>query len=68
MGGLFGPIMILWFSILGYLGLVSLVRTPSILLGFNPYYGISLVMGAPQISEIQCATSGDRQTSRRKRD
>jgi len=48
-GGLFGPIMILWFSVLGYLGLISLIRTSSVLLGFNPYYGVSLVIGAPQI-------------------
>ncbi len=48
-GGLFGPVMILWFFVLGYLGLMSIVRTPSVLIGLNPWYGVSLVIGAPQI-------------------
>ena len=47
-GGLFGPVMIVWFVVLGYLGLVSIVRTPSVLSGLNPWFGISLVIAAPQ--------------------
>jgi KUP system potassium uptake protein len=47
-GGLFGPIMVVWFAVLGVLGLFSIFSTPSILIGLNPWYGISLVASAPQ--------------------
>jgi KUP system potassium uptake protein len=46
-GGMFGPIMIVWFGVLGCAGFISIVQTPSILLGVNPWYGISLVAGNP---------------------
>lgn len=48
-GRLFGPIMVVWFAALGVLGLISIVRSPYILIGLNPWYGISLVAGAPQL-------------------
>ena len=38
-GKLFGPIMILWFIVLGTLGLLSIVQTPAVLVSFNPFYG-----------------------------
>lgn len=46
-GGMFGPIMVIWFAVLGYVGFVSIVQKPSILLGINPWYGISLVARNP---------------------
>ncbi|HYM16931.1 MAG TPA: KUP/HAK/KT family potassium transporter, partial [Micropepsaceae bacterium] len=46
-GGLFGPIMIFWFLLLGALGLISILKTPEILLALNPYYGVSLVALSP---------------------
>jgi KUP system potassium uptake protein len=48
-GGLFGPVMIVWFVVLGYLGFVSIAQTPYVLLGLNPSYGVSLVAGAPLV-------------------
>jgi KUP system potassium uptake protein len=48
-GGLFGPVMIVWFVVLGYLGFVSIAQTPYVLLGLNPWYGVSLVAGAPLV-------------------
>jgi KUP system potassium uptake protein len=47
-GRLFGPVMVIWFSVLGVLGLLSIFSNPAILLGLNPWYGISLVAAAPQ--------------------
>jgi len=38
-GKLFGPIMIIWFIVLGTLGLLSIVQTPAVLVSFNPFYG-----------------------------
>lgn len=37
-GSVFGPVMLLWFFILGLLGLSSIVKTPEILYALNPYY------------------------------
>ncbi|MBU9580552.1 potassium transporter Kup [Ralstonia mannitolilytica] len=39
-GRLFGPIMLLWFVLLGLLGLISVVQSPQILVALNPLYAI----------------------------
>lgn len=46
-GGLFGPLMLIWFSVLGLLGVINIVENPHILSALNPMYGIKLVIGAP---------------------
>src|SRR5215475_891861 len=38
-GGLFGPIMALWFLTIGLVGLIEIVKEPDILFALNPYYG-----------------------------
>jgi KUP system potassium uptake protein len=43
-GRLFGPITALWFLTLAGLGLIYVVQEPSVLRGFNPYYGVHLLM------------------------
>jgi KUP system potassium uptake protein len=43
-GRLFGPITVLWFLTLAGLGLIYVVQEPSVLRGFNPYYGVHLLM------------------------
>jgi KUP system potassium uptake protein len=42
-GGAFGPVMFLWFFMLGSLGLIQVMHYPSILKGLNPWYGIRLL-------------------------
>jgi KUP system potassium uptake protein len=42
-GGLFGPIIILWFSTIGLLGLVEITRNPAILKAIDPGYAIGLI-------------------------
>ncbi len=37
-GAWFGPIMCVWFSVLGILGIISTIQTPVVLLAFNPEY------------------------------
>jgi KUP system potassium uptake protein len=46
-GGWFGPIMILWFGIIGFLGAAEIVQRPDILLALNPYYGARLLALEP---------------------
>jgi KUP system potassium uptake protein len=46
-GGYFGPVTVLWFAVIGILGLVEIVDQPEILLALNPLYGIRLLASAP---------------------
>ncbi len=39
-GAFFGPVMTVWFVVLGLLGLVSIVQYPSVLEALNPYWGV----------------------------
>lgn len=40
-GALFGPIMLLWFSILAISGIVAIVQHPIVLSAINPFYAIN---------------------------
>src|SRR5512146_1944892 len=46
-GGLFGPIMLLWFVVLALLGIASIVQQPGILKAVSPWYGLALLASAP---------------------
>jgi KUP system potassium uptake protein len=37
-GALFGPIMLVWFAVLGVLGIRSIMETPHVLLALSPHY------------------------------
>ena len=37
-GAVFGPVMIVWFSVLGVLGIMGIVREPSVLAAFSPHH------------------------------
>jgi KUP system potassium uptake protein len=39
-GKLFGPIMVLWFAVIGLLGVVGIARYPGVLLALDPRYGL----------------------------
>ncbi len=41
-GGVFGPIMLGWFALIGTLGAMEIVRGPAILRAANPWYGVML--------------------------
>jgi KUP system potassium uptake protein len=41
-GGLFGPVMLVWFVTIAALGAAAVVRQPAILLALNPWYGAQL--------------------------
>jgi KUP system potassium uptake protein len=46
-GGLFGPVMLVWFAVLTLLGLWGIAQQPRILLALNPLYGVEVVANAP---------------------
>jgi len=46
-GGIFGPIMIAWFGIIGLLGLWQVIHTPRVLFALNPWYGYNLLVNMP---------------------
>ena len=43
-GKFFGPVMLIWFSMLGVLGFIQLIGNFNILDAFNPYYAYLLLM------------------------
>jgi KUP system potassium uptake protein len=47
-GKLFGPMMAIWFSMLGILGFINIADDFSILKAFNPAYGFNLLVHYPQ--------------------
>ena len=46
-GSSFGPIMLLWFGMLGILGVIQIVQLPIVLKAFNPYYAFELLAHHP---------------------
>ena len=42
-GTLFGPIMIIWFAIIGLAGLPHIFKNPEVLQALNPAYGLALI-------------------------
>ena len=46
-GRIFGPIMVLWFIIIGLLGIEAIVRAPQILMAISPHYGLMLFVEEP---------------------
>lgn len=46
-GGSFGPIMLLWFLMLGYAGLRWIVHYPEIFAALNPMYGLEMLVKHP---------------------
>lgn len=54
-GVLFGPIMILWFVVLGGLGLASVVQNPEVLYALNPMYALKFVWSFPEMAFVLLA-------------
>lgn len=46
-GKLFGPVMVLWFLVLGVSGAMWIVREPQVLAALNPLYAVELLMQRP---------------------
>jgi KUP system potassium uptake protein len=46
-GGLFGPVMLVWFAVLGLLGIWGIAQHPRILMAVNPIHGFALLLDGP---------------------
>lgn len=51
-GAFFGPVMLVWFSTLGVLGVISILDNPTILYALNPYYGVHFFGVSPWIAFV----------------
>ncbi|MBD2703712.1 KUP/HAK/KT family potassium transporter [Spirosoma sp. BT702] len=47
LGKLFGPVMLIWFTFIGVIGLWALWSQPSVLKAINPYYAIHFLLTYP---------------------
>lgn len=46
-GKIFGPVMFIWFIMIGTLGVVHILKYPGILEALNPYYAFKLILHYP---------------------
>ncbi|MBK7393181.1 MAG: KUP/HAK/KT family potassium transporter [Chloracidobacterium sp.] len=46
-GKLFGPVMMIWFTFIGVIGLMSLAQDFSVLRALNPYYAYQMIVDYP---------------------
>ncbi len=46
-GKFFGPVMVLWFTTLGALGIYGIVQQPEVLKAFNPYWAVQFFVDNP---------------------
>jgi len=51
-GKWFGPVMILWFTLLAVLGIINIARAPEILAALNPLHAISFMVNNRMIAFI----------------
>lgn len=63
MGAFFGPIIMIWFSTLGILGIVQIVQHPEILLALSPHYALSFLfhnigLAFPVMGAVLLAVTG----------
>jgi len=49
-GLFFGPVMVMWFGILGTLGVLEIVHNPAVLLALNPAYALSFIQTQPALA------------------
>ena len=61
-GSTFGPVMVIWFSMLFIMGFMQILHFPSVIKGLNPYYAYQLLVKYPQgfwlLGAVFLATTG----------
>tara|TARA_B100001059_G_scaffold236511_1_gene287425 strand:+ start:23960 stop:25921 length:1962 start_codon:yes stop_codon:yes gene_type:complete len=51
-GRLFGPVMLLWFAVIGVLGLGGIIDNPAVLQAVNPMWAVELFWEAPWLAFV----------------
>jgi KUP system potassium uptake protein len=54
-GSVFGPIMVVWFVVLGLLGAAQIVREPGVLAAIDPVHGVSYMLAHPSATLVVLA-------------
>ena len=49
-GAFFGPVMGIWFAVLGAMGLFNVIGNPHVLLALNPMYAVHLLFDSPHMA------------------
>ena len=49
-GRLFGPVMVIWFAVIGLLGVVNIAAAPGILAALNPLAAVPILTGSPGVA------------------
>lgn len=62
-GGLFGPVVLLWFVVMGAIGVGSLIQTPSVLWSLSPHTAVMFLIhewhhGLPLLAAVFLAVTG----------
>ena len=52
LGAVFGPVMVVWFIVLGVLGALEIARGPHVLAAFDPMYAVRFVGGNPVVAFV----------------
>ncbi len=47
-GAIFGPVMIVWFTVLALLGAYHVIQDPGVMAAVNPFHGIRLISDSPR--------------------
>lgn len=62
MGVVFGPVMLIWFTMLALLGIAQIMQHPGIFKALNPYYAYTFLVNYPQgfvvLGAVFLATTG----------
>ena len=51
-GRLFGPVTVLWFTVLAVLGVMHIVENPAVLWALNPHYALEFLLAHPGIAFV----------------
>ena len=46
-GAVFGPVMVLWFLVLGVLGVLEIIHSPAVMAALDPRYSVRFIAGEP---------------------
>ncbi|QIB33840.1 potassium transporter Kup [Ancylobacter pratisalsi] len=51
-GAFYGPVMLVWFTTLGGIGIYGIIQAPEVLLAFDPRHGLALLIDHPGLAGV----------------